>query len=193
MLGSGRETGIRAVLFDFDDTLQNRPAAFKKYTDFFLEKYFPALSAEQKEQRAEKMLQRNNGGYVAYLEYFPPCLNRGNGTTPRRPRTSTGSFSFAFPSTPRFFRCGACIEGAAPSWIPAGNHHQRPFRTAEPQAGCIRCTPYMDIAVVSGMSRCTSRIRKFSAARRPGWGFPAPAVYMWGTIPSTCPGHPFAG
>lgn len=97
------------------------------------------------------MLQRNNGGYVAYLEYFPPCLNRGNGTTPRRPRTSTGSFSFAFPSTPRFFPDAVpVLKEPAPSWIPAGNHQQRPFRTAEPQAVVSGVRPYMDIAVVSG-------------------------------------------
>lgn len=70
VLGSGRDRGIRAVLFDFDDTLQDRPAAFKQYTAFFMDKYFPSLPAEQRREREEEMLRRNNGGYVNYLEYF---------------------------------------------------------------------------------------------------------------------------
>ena len=55
--------GLRAILFDFDDTLQNRPRAFLKYCDFFLNKYFPSLTPGEKRERAEEMLRRNNGGY----------------------------------------------------------------------------------------------------------------------------------
>lgn len=65
--GGGR---VRAVLFDFDDTLQNRPAAFRGYARSFLARYFPSLSAPEREQHVEDMLERNQGGYVAYLDYF---------------------------------------------------------------------------------------------------------------------------
>jgi riboflavin kinase/FMN adenylyltransferase len=65
-----RDAGIQAVLFDFDDTLQNRPAAFLQFCSYFLEKYFPRLTREEKEQRAQEMLTRNNNGYVNYIDYF---------------------------------------------------------------------------------------------------------------------------
>ncbi len=69
VLGDGAQ-GIRAVLFDFDDTLQDRAAAFLRYCDFFFHKYFPDLPALEKERRRQEMLRRNNGGYVNYIDYF---------------------------------------------------------------------------------------------------------------------------
>lgn len=62
--------GVRAVLFDFDDTLQDRAAAFLQYCDFFFDKYFPALPPAERERRRQEMLRRNNGGYVNYIDYF---------------------------------------------------------------------------------------------------------------------------
>lgn len=62
--------GVRAILFDFDDTLQDRNIAFLQYCEFFLQKYFPALTPEEKQARAAQMLARNNGGYVNYIDYF---------------------------------------------------------------------------------------------------------------------------
>ena len=41
------DDSIRAVLFDFDDTLQERRCAFLKYCDFFFKKYFPNLPQEE--------------------------------------------------------------------------------------------------------------------------------------------------
>lgn len=69
VLGDGKG-GVQAILFDFDDTLQDRPKAFLQYCNFFLNKYFPALSGEEKEARAQEMLRRNNHGYVNYIDYF---------------------------------------------------------------------------------------------------------------------------
>lgn len=69
VLGDGKG-GVQAILFDFDDTLQDRPKAFLQYCSFFLNKYFPALSGEEKEARAQEMLRRNNHGYVNYIDYF---------------------------------------------------------------------------------------------------------------------------
>lgn len=56
------ETPIRAVFFDFDDTLQNRFAAFLGYAKALMEWHFPHLSKEEKERRAQWMLTENNGG-----------------------------------------------------------------------------------------------------------------------------------
>lgn len=61
---------IKAVIFDFDDTLQNREIAFSKYCEFFFNKYFPSMPAEKRKIRIKEMLERNNGGYVNYFEYL---------------------------------------------------------------------------------------------------------------------------
>lgn len=41
---------IKAVLFDFDETLQDRTAAFDRYADAFLQEFFPGISAEDAEK-----------------------------------------------------------------------------------------------------------------------------------------------
>lgn len=61
---------IRAVLFDFDDTLQNRPAAFRRFGEYFLFKYLPQLSDVERERAYETMKALNNSGYVDYIRYF---------------------------------------------------------------------------------------------------------------------------
>ena len=35
---------IKAVLFDFDETLQDRTAAFDKYADAFMDEFLPQIS-----------------------------------------------------------------------------------------------------------------------------------------------------
>ncbi len=61
---------IRAVLFDFDDTLQNRPAAFRRFGDYFLTKYMPHLQGAAFEAAFDTMKALNNSGYVDYIEFF---------------------------------------------------------------------------------------------------------------------------
>ena len=41
---------IKAVLFDFDETLQDRTAAFEKYMDMFLDEFCPNLPCEEREK-----------------------------------------------------------------------------------------------------------------------------------------------
>lgn len=41
----------KAVLFDFDETLQDRTAAFEKYMDTFMAEFLPDLSEEEKNKR----------------------------------------------------------------------------------------------------------------------------------------------
>lgn len=45
---------IKAVLFDFDETLQDRTAAFDRYADAFCRNFSPA--SQQKMQKKEKMI-----------------------------------------------------------------------------------------------------------------------------------------
>ena len=59
----------KAVLFDFDETLQDRTAAFEKYMDTFLDTYCPGISKEEKEKRKEDMRITGKGGYVNRVEW----------------------------------------------------------------------------------------------------------------------------
>ncbi len=65
------ENGIQAVLFDFDDTLQNRPVAFKQFARYFIHRYRPDVTDETKQQALiDTMFALNNSGYVDYIHYF---------------------------------------------------------------------------------------------------------------------------
>ena len=74
--------GIKAVFFDFDDTLDNRDAAFRVGLSAFLTYYYPSLSEEEVTARREEMFyfQRGHYGEIIYyrdmlahfLEKWPP-------------------------------------------------------------------------------------------------------------------------
>jgi len=74
---------VRAVLFDFDDTLQDRPAAYRRYAKRFIERHFPDLPAEEKAARAEEVWVKNGDGhayigggkYIPYPEYFQSLID----------------------------------------------------------------------------------------------------------------------
>lgn len=70
VLGADDAQGVQAVLFDFDDTLQDRAAAFETYTALFFAKYFPHLDGEERKRRQEQMVVQQKGGYVDYVDYF---------------------------------------------------------------------------------------------------------------------------
>lgn len=74
---------VKAVLFDFDDTLQSRPAAYKRYADRFVKRHFPDLPKEEQEERALEMWHRNGDGhahvngskYIPYPVYFQELID----------------------------------------------------------------------------------------------------------------------
>ncbi len=74
---------VKAVLFDFDDTLQSRPAAYKRYADRFVKRHFPTLSPAEQEKRALEMWHRNGDGhahvngskYIPYPDYFQELID----------------------------------------------------------------------------------------------------------------------
>lgn len=70
------EDGAKAILFDFDDTLQHRPHAFLGAANELLQAYFPDLPEEERHARAERMLRENNHGYVDYNRYFENLTER---------------------------------------------------------------------------------------------------------------------
>ena len=62
----------KAVLFDFDETLQDRTLAFEGYMDAFLDEYLPNISQEEREAHKQDMRITGNGGYVNRVEW---CTN----------------------------------------------------------------------------------------------------------------------
>lgn len=64
-----KDSEIRAVLFDFDDTLQDFRAAFPLFADWFLRRRFPQLSDQKRAERVRFMQQNNDRGYIRWQEY----------------------------------------------------------------------------------------------------------------------------
>ncbi len=73
---AGEREFRRVILFDFDDTLQDRPTAFLKVARELLARHMPSLNEDEREQRAHEMLQANAGGYVSYAAYFEDLYHR---------------------------------------------------------------------------------------------------------------------
>ncbi len=68
---------IRAILFDFDDTLGPRDPAFRRMVEAFLNRYYPDLPPAEFERRAREMITFNNYGYgmpITYEEYIRKYL-----------------------------------------------------------------------------------------------------------------------
>lgn len=66
---------IKAVLFDFDETLQDRTAAFDRYADAFLQEFFPGISKEDAKKRKNDMIETGNGGYVNRVKWFGELID----------------------------------------------------------------------------------------------------------------------
>ena len=65
---------IKAVFFDFDDTLQSRKGAYRLYCEAFLDKYFPGISAAERTQKLDEMEAHVDGGYKDREVYFPELI-----------------------------------------------------------------------------------------------------------------------
>lgn len=61
---------VKGILFDFDDTLQDRETAFNRFSIWFLDKYFPGLSENEKKRRIYFMDVNMDGGYKKRPLYF---------------------------------------------------------------------------------------------------------------------------
>lgn len=61
---------IKAVLFDFDETLQDRTAAFELYMNTFMDDFFPLASKIEQEKYKHDMVETGNGGYVDRVQWF---------------------------------------------------------------------------------------------------------------------------
>lgn len=67
---------IKAVLFDFDETLQDRTLAFEGYMDAVLKKYFPDIDEKTAREYKNDMVKTGNGGYVNRIEWYQALLDK---------------------------------------------------------------------------------------------------------------------
>lgn len=145
------DAGVRAVLFDFDDTLQNRPKAFLQYCAFFLDKYFPAMDADARQARAQEMLIRNNGGYVNYIDYFLSLFEDWQWADAPPVGDIYREFQFRFPEFSTLFPDAVSVltelrkRGFLVGVITNG-----PSVLQNRKLDVCGLRPYLDIAVVSG-------------------------------------------
>lgn len=66
----------KAVLFDFDDTLQDRTEAFLKVARLLISRHMHTADESQREQYARQMCTENAGGYVDYSTFFHSFVER---------------------------------------------------------------------------------------------------------------------
>lgn len=66
---------IKAVLFDFDETLQDRTEAFEDYMDTFFADFCPDISSEEIEKRKQEMRITGNGGYVNRVDWYTALID----------------------------------------------------------------------------------------------------------------------
>ncbi len=69
LFAPGENGEIRAVFFDFDDTLDNRDQAFRQGLSAFLSHYYPSLTAAQHTDRLEEMFRYQRGEYGNIIDY----------------------------------------------------------------------------------------------------------------------------
>ncbi len=65
---------VKAIFFDFDDTLQSRKGAYRLYCESFLSKYFPDISEEERLIKLDEMEEHVDGGYKDREVYFPEMI-----------------------------------------------------------------------------------------------------------------------
>ncbi len=65
---------VKAIFFDFDDTLQSRKGAYRLYCESFLSKYFPNISEEERLIKLDEMEEHVDGGYKDREVYFPEMI-----------------------------------------------------------------------------------------------------------------------
>ncbi len=71
---------IKAVLFDFDETLQDRTGAFENYMDAFFKEFFPDLNGKELKKRQEEMRFLDNGGYVNRVKWHEELAKKWSWT-----------------------------------------------------------------------------------------------------------------
>ncbi|MBR2319621.1 MAG: riboflavin biosynthesis protein RibF [Clostridia bacterium] len=179
--------GIRAVFFDFDDTLDNRDAAFRVGLSAFLTYYYPSLSPEEIATRREEMFyfQRGHYGEIIYyrdmlahfLEKWPPEIPTDVPTAYRRMIAAFAAAGQPHPDVydtltalrQRGYLIGIITNGTA--------------RTQSLKIDHSRLRHYVDLVVLAGeenIQKPDTRIFRLAAARL---GVPPTACVFVGDHP----------
>lgn len=142
---------IKGILFDFDDTLQDREAAFRKYAACFMDKYFPSMSPEEKQARVDYMDSTMEGGYLKRPIFFAGLINAWrwenapslqeledeyNDQLPVHTTLFDDALEVVTQLRNRGYKLGILTNGFAP------------LQHKKLDISCVR--PYFDAAVVSG-------------------------------------------
>ncbi|MBQ7202836.1 MAG: HAD family hydrolase [Eubacterium sp.] len=69
---------IKAVLFDFDETLQDRTLAFEGYMDTFFKQFRPEITGTELEKCKEDMRVTGKGGYVNRVDWYNLLIDMWN-------------------------------------------------------------------------------------------------------------------
>ena len=167
VMGKGDDR-VRAVLFDFDDTLQNRPAAFLRYCDFFFKKYFPDMPKDEVEKRSRDMLVRNNGGYVNYIDYFLTLFEDWEWKDAPPVGEVYRELQFRFPDFTELFPDAVeVLKELKRRGLLVGVITNGPSLIQNRKLDISGIRPLLDIAVVSGDEFVHKPDPRYSARRRP--------------------------
>lgn len=69
LFAAPEDGAVQAVFFDFDDTLDNRDAAFRQGLSAFLSHYYPSLSPTEHAARQQEMFRYQRGEYGRIIYY----------------------------------------------------------------------------------------------------------------------------
>ncbi len=91
-----KKLDVKAVFFDFDDTLQSRKGAYRIYCENFLDKYFPSISKEEREEKLFQMEEYVDGGYKDREVYFPELIELWHWTDHPKMQELFDSFNYDY-------------------------------------------------------------------------------------------------
>lgn len=91
-----KKLDVKAVFFDFDDTLQSRKGAYRIYCENFLDKYFPSISKEERDEKLFQMEEYVDGGYKDREVYFPELIELWHWTNHPKMQELFDSFNYDY-------------------------------------------------------------------------------------------------
>lgn len=151
VLGADDAQGVQAVLFDFDDTLQDRGAAFAAYTELFFAKYFPHLNGAERQSRQEQMMVQQKGGYVDYVAYFRSLQEDWGWTDGPTPEELTTECRYWFAgATTLYPQAEAVLRECRRRGCKVGMVTNGPSLLQNRKLDFSGLRPLLDVALVSG-------------------------------------------
>lgn len=180
---------IRAVFFDFDDTLDNRDTAFRNGLSSFIHYYYPSLTEEEAVARRDELFSHQRGGYGKIIYYsdlvehflplYPPERKTDTQHALRRLEISFSRESIPHPDViPTLVALRE--RGYLLGIVTNGQHH---IQARKIDHSGLR--PYVDLVVLAGEEVCQKpdpRIFRLAAARL---GVPCECCLFVGDHPET--------